>query len=148
MIKEEQIKILVEEKIAGSDKFLVSVKIKPGNIIRVYIDGDKGVNVGDCALISRYITSKLDRDTEDFELEVSSAGITVPFTLERQYRKNIGRNVKVVTKEGIVICGMLKSADAQSFVVIEKKTIKKPKSTEEIDHKIQYSDTKETKLVI
>jgi ribosome maturation factor RimP len=99
-------------------------------------------------MLSRHIESNLDRETEDFELEVSSAGITHPLVLLRQYLKNIGRIVSVTYKDGKVVNGVLKSAGADSFVVTETKIIKKPKSTEEIDHEIFYNQIKETKIVI
>ena len=148
MIKEEKIIGLIEEKFAGTDKFLVSVKVKPGNVIRIYIDGDKGVTISDCAELSRYIESKLNRESEDFELEVSSAGLTQPLVLLRQYQKNIGQSVKVTFKDGKVVTGVLKIAGTESFVVVETKIIKKPKSTEEIEHEIFYNQIKETKIVI
>lgn len=148
MIREEIIRALVEEKIAGSENFLVSVKVGHGNHIRVFIDADKGITIDTCVAISRHIESNLDRDKEDFELEVSSYGITAPLILERQYHKNVGRNVKVVLRNGEVIKGLLKEAQEQLFIIYEKNKIKKQKNTEEKVHRIMYSEVKETKLII
>ncbi len=150
MIQEEYIQKLVDEKLAESDKFLVSVKVKPGNCISVYIDGDKGITIDDCAVVSKFIESNLNREEEDFELEVSSAGISHPLILLRQYIKNIGREIKVKLKTGVVITGVLQSAEENFVIVAEtakpKKT--KEKTSELLVHTIHYADIKETKLII
>lgn len=150
MIQQEFIEKLINEKLADSDKFLVSVKVKPGNCISVYIDGDKGVTIDDCASVSKFIESNLNREAEDFELEVSSAGISHPLVLVRQYIKNIGREIKVKYKTGIVITGMLQSVENDFIVIAETANPKKSKekSTEPLVHQVNYSDIKETKLII
>ena len=79
MIEKDVISQLVEEKLASSGNYLVDVVIKPGNLIIIEIDNDEGVCIDDCAELSRYVEGHLDRDVEDFELEVGSAGITSPF---------------------------------------------------------------------
>ena len=76
-----------EEKLAATDNFLVDVMVKPGNFIVVEIDSDEGVCVDDCASLSRYLEEHLDRDVEDYELEVGSAGVTSPFKILRQPSK-------------------------------------------------------------
>ncbi len=98
--------------------------------------------------MSRYIESNLDRETEDFELSVMSAGMTEPFKITRQYIKNIGRQVDVVTKEGNKHTGKLISAD-NSGIILETKT-KEKKSKQIITNNInlEYSKIKETKRVI
>ena len=77
MIEKDVISQLVEEKLASSGNYLVDVVIKPGNLIIIEIDNDEGVCIDDCAELSRYVEGHLDRDVEDFELEVGSAGIDV-----------------------------------------------------------------------
>ena len=89
MIDKELIVKLVEEKLASSSNYLVDVAVQPGNIIVVEIDNDESVCIDDCVELSRYLEDHLDRDVEDFELEVGSAGITSPFKVLRQYQKNI-----------------------------------------------------------
>ena len=84
---------MVEEKLASSSYYLVDVTVAPGNVITVEIDNDEAVSIDDCAELSRYIEERLDRDVEDYELEVGSAGITSPFKVLRQYIKNIGNEV-------------------------------------------------------
>lgn len=148
MITQEFIQSLVEKKLENSDKFLVSVNVKPGNCISVYIDGDKGVSIDDCAGISKHIESNLDRESEDFELEVSSAGISHPLVLTRQYVKNIGREIKVKLKTGVVISGKLEIVEPDFIVLTETLQAKKAKSTDPVQHQVYYTDIKETKLII
>ena len=95
MIEKIKILELVNGALEGSDKFLVNLKITPDNRIFVDIDGDNGVVIDDCIALSRAIESQLDRDEEDFELNVSSAGADQPLKLTRQYRKNVGRDLEV-----------------------------------------------------
>ncbi|NCF75542.1 MAG: hypothetical protein GWO87_03600 [Xanthomonadaceae bacterium] len=94
MIEKKKIKNLVDEKLQNTEKFLVDIKIKSGNKILVFLDSDKSITIKDCADINRYIISKLDKEKEDFELRVSSAGLDKPFKLLRQYKKNIGKEVE------------------------------------------------------
>jgi ribosome maturation factor RimP len=114
MITKEKIQFLVEE-VLSDDQFIVDITIGTGNQISVYVDRDAGISVGECVQISRHIEASLDRETEDFSLEVSSPGLSLPFKVLRQYLKNIGREVEVVTKSGDKQKGILKSADSEGF---------------------------------
>ena len=91
---------MVEEKTAGTRLFLAGISVQPGNRIFVYIDGDSAVTIGDCQELSRYIESRLDRSMEDYDLTVSSAGIDTPLQIPRQYPKNVGEILDIVTREG------------------------------------------------
>ena len=124
MIEKDVISRLVEEKLASSGNYLVDVVIKPGNLIIIEIDNDEGVCIDDCAELSRYVEGHLDRDVEDFELEVGSAGITSPFKVLRQYVKNIGNEVEMLLKSGTKLTGVLKSADENGVVVTVEKQVK------------------------
>ncbi len=152
MIDKRVIEQLVEEKLASSSNYLVSVEVQPGNIIVVEIDNDDAVSIDDCVELSRYIEEHLDRDAEDFELEVGSAGITSPFKVLRQYKKNIGNEVEVLTKNGVKLTGLLKSADEEGFVVTVTKQVKpegaKRKVTIEEDLPYTYNEIKYTKYLI
>ncbi len=142
----------MEEKLASSSNYLVSVEVQPGNIIVVEIDNDDAVSIDDCVELSRYIEEHLDRDAEDFELEVGSAGITSPFKVLRQYKKNIGNEVEVLTKNGVKLSGLLKSANEEGFVVTVTKQVKpegaKRKVTIEEDLPYTYNEIKYTKYLI
>lgn len=143
------------------EMFEVSVSISPSNEIKVYVDGMKGVGIDQCVEISRYIESHLDRDVEDFELTVSSAGLDQPFRVPAQYVKNIGKEVKVVCKGGGTFKGVILEADQDGFVLeeAEKKSsrlAKKKVADEEGNVAVEqdrrkhfdYQDVKETKIVI
>jgi ribosome maturation factor RimP len=114
MITKEKIQFLVEE-VLSNDMFIVDITVGTGNQILVSVDSDAGISVGECVQISRHIESNLDREVDDFSLEVSSPGLSTPLKVLRQYLKNIGREVEVVTISGEKQKGILKSADSMSF---------------------------------
>lgn len=124
MIDKAEITQYVTEYLSGSDSYLVDVTIKPGNLIVVEIDNDKAVGIDDCAKLNRHIESKLNRDLEDFELEVGSSGITSPFKVLRQYKKNVGNEVEVQLKSGIKLAGVLKSTDENGITIAVEKKVK------------------------
>lgn len=132
MIDKNQIAVFVEEALAESDLFLVEVKVKPANIIEVYVDADTAVNIDQCVAISRYVESKLDRDAEDFELSVLSCGLSGALKLDRQLQKYLGKDVEVKSKELGKIQGKLVSFDAEKVEIApapKKATKKKPVET-------------------
>ena len=105
----DKIRNIAEEELAEGSLFLVEVNITPGNEIEVVIDSDGSVDIDDCVALSRAIEERLDREEEDFELTVTSAGIGRPLRLLRQYRKLIGRPVEVVLLNGTKIIAELPS---------------------------------------
>ncbi len=113
MIEKIKILELVNQALEGSDKFLVNLKITPDNRIYVDIDGDNGVTIDDCIELSRAIEGQLDRDEEDFALDVSSAGADQPLKLTRQLVKNIGREVEALAFDGEKTVGELTAADEE-----------------------------------
>ena len=132
MIAKEQITVLCEEALAGTDRFLVEVKVKPNNVIEVYVDSDTAVNIDHCAELSRFINEKLDRDVEDYELSVLSWGLSGALKMDRQLQKYVGKDVEVKTKETGKVQGKLVSFDAEKveFAPAPKKTSRK-KTVEE-----------------
>lgn len=152
MITEAQVKALIEEKIINTDIFIVEVKVKPGNKIVVYIDTPAGISIDECVGVSRHIESSFDREVEDFELEVSSPGLDHPFRVLQQYKKNLNKEVSVLAKTGDKIIGKLIMADEKSFQiekVLSKK--KKKKATDEVEELVvnfDYTEVKETKIVL
>lgn len=153
MITSQRVTELVEQKLAGSDCFLVEVQVRPGNRIAVFIDKDQGgISIGDCVDMSRYLEEALDRDVEDFELEVSSPGMDHPLRNLRQYRKRIGRQVTVLLTDGRRVEGKLTDADAEKIRVEEttrqKIEGKKGKQTVVLNHEFPMAQVKETTLVI
>ncbi len=152
MIDKQMVIQLAEEKLASSGNYLVDVEIQPGNVIIVEIDNDEAVCIDDCVELSRFIEEHLDRDSEDFELEVGSAGITSPFKILRQYQKNIGKEVEVLLASGMKLTGILKSADENGIVLTVEKQVKpegaKRKITVEEDLAYTYNEIKSTKYLI
>ena len=127
MINKEQVATLCEEALAGTDRFLVEVKVKPNNVIEVYVDSDTAVNIDHCAELSRFIEGRLDRDVEDYELSVLSWGLSGALKMDRQLRKYVGQDVEVKTKEMGKLQGKLVGFDAEKieFAPAPKKASKK-----------------------
>lgn len=132
--------------------FLIDLKISADNRIQVIVDGDNGVRVEDCVAISREIENQLDREEEDFSLTVMSAGLSEPLQLPRQFKKNIGRAIKLETNSGDRYKGDLTDADEESCKIIwssrEKKPVGKGKITVQHEAIIPYKDIKEAKMMI
>ena len=152
MIDKKFLITLIEEFLETSDNYLVDVIINPGNAISVEIDNNNGVSIDDCAKLNRYIESILDRDEEDFQLTVGSVGLTTPFKNLRQYQKNIGNEVEVLTKKGQKLSGVLKSASDDKFTVtilkmVRPKGAKRRKEVSE-DLLFGYEEIKYTKYLI
>ncbi|MDR0743849.1 MAG: ribosome assembly cofactor RimP [Tannerella sp.] len=152
MIEKDILNSLVEKKLAGSDNYLVEISIRPDNLISVEIDNDHGVSIDDCVALSRYIEEHLDREKEDFELEVGSSGITSPFKTVRQYIKNLGKEVEMLLKSGIKLTGILKDADDNGATITVEKKVKaegaKRKTSVTEDQTHSYSEIKYTKYLI
>lgn len=152
MISKEVVYQLVEEYLSDSGYFVTDVQITPDNRIVVEIDNEKGVDIDTCAGLSRYIESKLDRDAEDYELEVGSAGLTAPFRVLKQYVKNIGNEVEVLTRSGQKMSGVLKAAGEEGFTIGVTKKVKlenaKRKTEVEEDITFGYDEVKYTKYLI
>uniref|UniRef100_UPI003FEFCCEA ribosome assembly cofactor RimP n=1 Tax=Bacteroides eggerthii TaxID=28111 RepID=UPI003FEFCCEA len=124
----------------------------PDDMIVVEIDHNEGVWIEDCVELSRYIESRLNREDEDYELEVGSAGIGQPFKVLQQYVNHIGKEVEVLAKDGRKHCGILKGADEQQFTVTVQKKVKeegakRPKMVDE-DLTFTYEEIKYTKYLI
>lgn len=131
--KEKVIELLNVALDERQDLFLVELKITDDYKILVTLDGDSGVNLQDCIDVSRAIEHNLDREDVDFALEVASAGASSPLQLPRQYKKNIGRKLKVVTKNNEVFEGLLTKASENEITLEwkarEPKKIGKGKET-------------------
>ena len=116
MIEKKAVSQIVGEWLQGKDYFLVSIDISTDDKIVVEIDHKDGVWIEDCVDLSRFIESRLNRDQEDYELEVGSAGIGQPFKVLQQYYNHVGKEVEILTKEGKKITGLLKDADEEKFM--------------------------------
>ena len=152
MIAKNVVSGIVNEWLEDKEYFLVDIEVTPDNKIVVEIDHAEGVWIDDCVELSRFIESKLDREEEDFELEVGSAGIGQPFKVLQQYLIHIGKDVEVLTKEGKKMVGVLKEANEDNFTLTVQKKVKpegakRPKLVDE-DITFVYSEIKYTKYII
>ena len=117
MAEQHIIEHLLEGILAGKDIFLVSVKVDNNNKILVHIDTQEGISIDECIRVSRELEEKLDRDREDFALEVSSPGLDSPFRVTEQYQKNVGRKINLVKTDGEKLEGVLKKTGENGIVL-------------------------------
>ncbi|MBR5083641.1 MAG: ribosome assembly cofactor RimP [Prevotella sp.] len=152
MIEKSIVKNLVEEWLEGKDYFLVSIEISQDNKIVVEIDHADGVWIEDCVELSRHIEEHLDREKEDFELEVGSAGLGQPFKVVQQYLNYIGKEVEVLDADGKKTKGILKSVDGNDFTVTTQQKMKlegkKRPELVDVDMNFQMDKVKYTKYII
>jgi ribosome maturation factor RimP len=152
MIDKNVVTQLVDEWLEGKDYFLVSVAVSPDDRIVIEIDHAEGVWIDDCVQLSRFVEERLDREKEDFELEVGSAGLGQPFKVWRQYAIHVGKEVETLTKEGKKLRGVLTAADEEGFrIEVEKKVKpegeKRPRLVNE-ELAFKYDEIKYTKYLI
>lgn len=152
MIAKETVNQIVDDFLLESDYYLVDIKITPDNRISVEIDSFDGVAIEFCGELNRHIQSLLDREVEDYELEVSSAGLSEPFKVKKQYEKNIGNEVETITKDGKKITGILTEVNHDAFVLeterMEKVEGSKRKTTVTEYLSFTYEEIKNTKYII
>ncbi|MFD2696935.1 ribosome assembly cofactor RimP [Mesonia sediminis] len=151
-MKQEIVAGLLEEALAENPSlFLIDLSIQADNQIQVVIDGDQGVSVNDCIAVSRKIEHNLDREEEDFSLEVTSAGVTAPLQLPRQFKKNLGRKLKVTLAEGILE-GNLDQVEEDKILLSwkarEPKPVGKGKHTVNKEVWLPLEEIKEAKVMI
>ena len=152
MIDKQTVQGLVEKWLNDKDYFLTDLTISDDDRIVVEIDHKEGVWIDDCVELSKFIEATLDRDVEDYELEVGSAGIGQPFKVRQQYVNNIGNEVEILLSGGSKLKGVLKDADDDGFTAVVKKKVKpegakRPKMVDE-DLRLAYGEAKEVKAVI
>lgn len=152
MISKDKVREIVEEWLADKEYFLVDVSVSADNCISVEIDHAEGVWIEDCVLLSKYVEANLDRDVEDYELEVGSAGIGQPFKVLQQYINHIGKEVEVLAKDGKKYRGVLARAEESDFsVTVQVK--EKPEGAKrpvlvDKEYAWKYDEIKYTKYLI
>lgn len=151
MLKERVRELLEKGLEEDSLLFLIDFTVSPDNKIKVVIDGDNGVTVNDCIKISRAIEHNLDREEQDFSLEVASAGATAPMVMPRQYKKNIGRKLEVETFGSSYEGKLVQTND--EYIVLEwkarePKPIGKGKVTVQKREEIPFSEIKKAKVIL
>ncbi|MBP6556830.1 MAG: ribosome assembly cofactor RimP [Flavobacterium sp.] len=149
--KEKVSNLLEEGLLEKPSLFLVDLSISESYKITVTLDGDNGVNLQDCIDVSRIIENNLDREEQDYSLEVASAGVSTPLKLVRQYKKNIGRTLKVKTATETIEAKLVAATEENitlSWTAREPKKLGKGKETVEHQREISYSEIKEAIVII
>lgn len=150
MIDKSQIEVFAKAWLEEEGGFLVEVKVSADNRISIAADKPGGIRLEDLSRLHRHIEGQFDRETVDFELEVSSPGMDRPFVVFEQYLKNLGRTVKVKKKDGVVLNGVLHRAEPTGIVLLSKNRVPKEtgkgKVTVEAETSLPFEDIVETKL--
>jgi ribosome maturation factor RimP len=144
-MNKNDIEFVVSSYLEGKLTFLVEVEVRKGNVIDVYLDSDKGVDISECVEITRLIESKFDRDKEDYELRVSSPGLERPFKLLRQYNKYVGREIKILANDNRKMEGELKTLSESGIEILIKAG---KKGSDLKTEKLLFSDIKEAMPLI
>lgn len=152
MIDKTELQQVINQALEGTQMYLVTLHVSKDNVIEVALDSDEDITIDDCVAVNDAVLDAFDRDKEDYELTVGSYGITSPLLLPRQYRKNIGFEVEVLTGDGRKLKGVIADADDEGFVLsttVKKKLEgkKRPEMVEE-QERFNYSDIKQTKNII
>jgi len=148
MISKKRVIELIEERIEGTDIFIVDLDISPTNKISITIDADSGLTIEKCMSVSRNVEHNLDRDEEDFSLEVTSFGLSNPLQLPRQFNKYLGKKVEVTGLDMKKREGKLLSFDEKGLELELDLTKKQIKAKVEPIVNISFDEIKETKAVI
>ena len=152
MITRESVERLIEEKIEGTDMFIVDVNVRPGNVIDVTLDSDSGITIEACTEVHRHLLHEMDREVEDYSLEVSSPDLSKPLKVTRQYMKNVGRDLAVKKHDKSKIEGELLAATESGITLktAQKEEVpgKKGKKLVEREINLEYADIAEAKIMI
>ncbi len=152
MITEHQIEKLVEQAIEGTSIFPVEIKVRTGNKIKILIDADPSLSIDDCVRVSRFVEHGLDRDREDFSLDVSSPGLDLPLKVWKQYEKNKGKSLRFRLNDESKFDGELLEASAGKLKIRVEKVIDRIKGSLELkkDQEIELdlNDITEVKVNI
>ena len=151
MIAKEEVVKLVEERL-DDEMFIVDLSISPGNDIQVYVDSFSGITIEQCIRISRNVEHNLDREEEDFSLQVSSPDLTRNFKVKQQYKKYTGKEIELQTADGTELKGLLKASDDDGIVLETSKREKveghKKKQLIVKEYNLKYDEIKSAKAVI
>ncbi len=125
MIDKKELQSFVEDYLKDSEYFLTDLKVTPSNEITVEIDSLTPGDIEECVSLTRAIEEAFDRDVEDYELEVGTAGLTSPLKVPRQYEKYLGQDLEVLTADGRKLHGMLRRVDENGIILAIELKVKK-----------------------
>jgi len=152
MINAAVVEGIIKDKLASENKYIVDLVVSPGNLISIEIDSLEGIQISDCVEVSKLIDANLDREVEDYELQVSSAGIGQPFKVKQQYHKNINRQIEILFKDGKKSIGTLTAVNDDDFEVSSEELVKvEGKKKKELQTKVlvcRFDEVKQVKDVI
>ncbi|WP_159518712.1 ribosome assembly cofactor RimP [Sunxiuqinia indica] len=151
MIDRNKIAQLIEDELT-EDQFIVEIDVTPSNQIQVTLDGENGITIDHCVQISRLVEENLDREKEDFELQVSSSGLGQPLKTQRQFVKNLNQEMEVVLTTGEKLEGILKTVDQDGFELesTKRERVEGHKKKQLITrvHRIAFDEAKTVKNII
>lgn len=150
MIRPEDIRALADAFLAGTPGFVVEVVVRDGNNIKVFLDHDASTSIEDCIALSRHLNASLDRDAQDYALDVSSPGLDMPLKLHRQYVKNIGREVDVRLTDGEKVGGILVAVEPETIGLEVQVRDESSKSRKwiTVTRTLAFSDIASTRIVV
>jgi len=152
MIDKKELTAVIEHALDGTKMFLVDVSVSGDNVIDVQLDSIESIAIDDCIAVNNAIHEAFDQDVEDYELTVGSYSLTAPFKVLKQYEKNLGGEVEVLTADGKKLKGTLTAATADGFTITvpTKTKVEGKKRPEMIDveHTFKYDEIKYTKNII
>lgn len=152
MIDKNLVRQSVEKAIAGSSIFIVDITVSPQNNIVVELDAPHDLDIDTCASVTRAIEQDFDRDVEDYDLEVGSAGLTSPFRVRGQYEKNIGNDIEILTRDGRKIKAVLKAVGSNDFTFEYPVKVKEPGAKRPVikmeSETLGFDDAKSVKYLI
>lgn len=152
MIDKRQVEEAVNEWLKEKEYFLVELSVEPDDRIVVVIDHKDGVWIEDCADLSRYIESKLNRDDEDYELEVGSAGLGQPFKVAQQWENHLGKTVETFARDGHKFEGTLTEVTPEGFTLLCEEKVKeegkKRPVRKQVEHRFAYDEVTMTRYVL
>lgn len=143
MIDKNELQAFIEDQLKDSEYFLTDIKVSPSNEITVEIDSLTPGDIEECVTLTRAIEGAFDRNVEDYDLEVGTAGLTSPLKVRRQYDKYIGRDLEVLTTDGRKLHGLLRSVSDEGIVLSQQQKVKKEgqkkPTVETVDASIPFS---------
>lgn len=146
MLNKEELQTFIEGQLKDSPYFLTDLKVSPSNEIVVEIDSVTPGDIDECIALTRAIEAEFDREVEDYDLEVGTAGLTSPLKVKRQYEKYVGQDLEVLTNDGRKLHGMLHSVGDDGIILViqqkvKKEGVKKP-VVESIDINLPFTNIK------
>jgi ribosome maturation factor RimP len=152
MIDKKELAAVIEKALDGSKMFLVELNVSADNVIDVQLDSMESITIDDCIAVNNAVHEAFDQDVEDYELTVGSYSLTDPFKVLKQYEKNLGGEVEVLTADGRKLKGTLTGVEPQQFTVAVATKVKvegkKRPEVQDVEHTFKYDEIKYTKNII